>query len=151
MIPGAVLNSDGNGVACLVPMADRCAARATAVREYAESIGVNGQPGCDLLTVARRLAWDAYAAGEYPRPLLSDAVDLVNVYGVMSAVVWHLVAGATILGPGCDCQPPGAHRDALVQLSTIVAGDALRAQAAESESAARETVTGDPWGPGVMA
>lgn len=134
-IAGAVLNSDGSGIACLVPMPAACQRRADVVRTHAESIGVTGQADVDVLNLARRIAWDSHAAGEYPRPMMSDAVDLVALYPAMSSPVWHLVAGATILGPGCDCQPPAWHRDALVQLAHIIAGDALRHTAAAAELA----------------
>lgn len=128
-IAGAVLTSDGQGIACLVPMPDRCAARAREVREYADRAGILGNSQ-DLDIIARRLAWDSHAAGEYPRPMLSDAVDLAAAWPVLSLVVWHLVAGATILGPGCDCQPPAHHRDALVELAVIIAAHNLRTAAA---------------------
>lgn len=132
---GAILTSDGTAVACLVPMPAACQRRADAVRDLAESHDIRGQAnGRDLLILARRIAWDSHAAGEYPRAMMADAVDLSTAYPAMSSVVWHLVAGATILGPGCDCQPPAWHRDALVQLAHIVAGDALRTVAAAAEA-----------------
>lgn len=128
MIAGAVLNNDGHGVACLVPMPEACQRRADVVRGIAERAGIVGQAnGRDPWILARRIAWDSHAAGEYPRPMMADAVDLAAAYPAMSSVVWHLVAGATILGPGCDCQAPAAHRDELVNLATMIAGDALRA------------------------
>lgn len=130
MMAGAILTADGARVACLVPMPDACQRRADVVRSHAEAIGVVGQSnGRTLDILARRIAWDSHAAGEYPRPMMSDATDLAAAYPAMSSVVWHLVAGATILGPGCDCQTPAAHRDELVNLACIIAADALRSVA----------------------
>lgn len=129
---GAILTGDGERVACLVPMPDKCQARADMVRESAERAGIVGQ-STDALIVARRIAWDAHAASEYPRPMMSDAIDLCALYPAMSSVIWHLVAGATILGAGCDCQPPAHHRDDLVNLAVIIAGDGLRSVAADAE------------------
>lgn len=127
MMAGAVLRSDGTGIACLVPMPDACQRRADVVRRHAESLGIVGQSnGRTAGILARRIAWDSHAAGEFPRPMMSDAVDMCEAYPAMSSVVWHLVAGATILGPGCDCQTPAAHRDELVNLAVIIAGDAIR-------------------------
>lgn len=126
-IAGAVLTADGQGVACLVPMPDRCQRRADIVRQYADDISAGGQlNGRDDVILARRIAWDAHAAVDYPRPMLADAVDLAASWPTLSSVVWHLVAGATILGPGCDCQSPAAHRDALVELAVIIAAHAIR-------------------------
>lgn len=132
MIAGAQLTADGTAVACLYPMPDRCQARADEVRQAAERAGIVGQ-STDALIIARRIAWDAHAASEYPRPMMSDAIDLCALYPASTSVIWHLVAGATILGAGCDCQPPAHHRDELVKLAVIIAGDGLRRVAAESE------------------
>ena len=134
-IAGAILNSDGSGVACLVPMPAACQRRADVLRTHAESNGWTGRAEVDTLNLARRIAWDSHAAGEIPRPLFADAVDLCAIYPAMSSAVWHLVSGATILGPGCGCQSPAAHRDALVHLAHIIAGDSLRSVAADAEMA----------------
>lgn len=119
MIAGAVVG--GGRIACLVPMADACARRADIVRAHAERLEVRGQSTTDLDIIAHRIAWDAHAAGEYPRPMLSDAVDLQRVRPELAQVMWHHVAGATILGPGC-CGTPASHRDALVELARALRG-----------------------------
>lgn len=117
--------TDGEDVKSLVAMPARCAARADAVRAYAETLEL-GQGTRDMLILARRISWDAHAAGDYPRPMLSDALDLSAAWPLLAEAMWHLVAGATILGPGCDCQPPAAHRDALVNLAVIVGSHEIR-------------------------
>lgn len=94
----------------------RCAERAETVRVYARDTA-RGQGTRDLGTLTLRILWDAPAASEYPRPALSDAADLAAVRPDLAGTGWHHTAGATILGPGCDCNTPAGHRDALQALA----------------------------------
>lgn len=94
---------------------DACAHRGDVVRDYAERAGITVHTS-DIGVIAWRLAWDAPAAGEYPRPMLQDAADLAELRPDLAADVWHHVAGATILGPLC-CHHPAGHRDALTAIA----------------------------------
>lgn len=95
---------------------ERCATRARIVRDYATRAGIGGQGRMTPDVLAYRIAWDAPAAGDYPRPMLSDAVDCELIAPELAGRVWHHVAGATILGPLC-CGTPASHRDALAAIA----------------------------------
>ena len=95
-----------------------CAARVAAVQALAAAHGITGTM-TDARIIGHRLAWDAHAAGEYPRPALDDAASLAALVPDLAAAVWHAVAGATVLGPWC-CDTPGAHRDRMARLGVIL-------------------------------
>lgn len=96
-------------------LAPACMARADYTRRLAECNGVTAQD-TPLSALVWRLAWDAPAAGDIPRPMLQDAADTARAFPALSVRVWHHVAGATILGTYC-CGTPAAHRDALITLA----------------------------------
>lgn len=75
-----------------------------------------------LERVAQRIAWDVPAAGEFPRPLLADVLDLVELAPAWAAHVWHHAAGVLIVGRS-DCCPgtPAGHGDALTALARMLA------------------------------
>lgn len=103
-----------------------CDARATAVREYATRAGCVPESVLVGSRIASRMVWDAPAAAEYPRAMLSDAADAAALWPDLAAAVWHHAAGATILGTYC-CGTPGSHRDALADIAREIrrrAGDA---------------------------
>lgn len=92
-----------------------CMARGEQVARYAARVGIVGRE-VPFTALVWRLAWDAPAAGEYPRPMMQDAADLAHVRPDLAARVWHHAAGATILGAYC-CGAPAHHRDALTDLA----------------------------------
>lgn len=107
-------------------LAPACQVRAATVRAMAQDApDVRGQVAyypvdydvqAITSSVASRLAWDAYAACEYARPVLSDALDVETLRPDLADDVWHDAAGATILGTVC-CASPAEHRDRLVALA----------------------------------
>ena len=64
--------------------------------------------------LAGSLRWVAWAAGEYPGPMLDDAAAVEQYHPELAADAWHLAAGACCL---CACNPPAWHRDQLDQLA----------------------------------
>lgn len=101
-----------------------CLARSQQVRHYAARQGIGGQSPYPASyteqevreSIARRLAWDSFAAGEYARPVLSDATDVAAICPDLTDEVWHHAAGAVIAGGYC-CGTPASHRDALVSIA----------------------------------
>ena len=62
------------------------------------------------------LAWCAYAAGEYPRPMFQAAANAALLAPDLAKEIWHHAAGAAVIGPWCECATPAGHRDALAVL-----------------------------------
>lgn len=114
------------GCACTARMPAACDQRAASVSARWESFASESSKtyaaAASLESIAHRIAWDAPAAGEYPRPMLTSAAALAWRRPEMTAQVWHHAAGATILGDYC-CGTPASHRDALVQMAReLIAG-----------------------------
>lgn len=111
-------------------MSTDCQARAQRVQKLAADKSIAGQLPYPMgythretvRSIAQRLAWDAHAASEYLRPILSDATDVAAVRPDLAHDVWHHAAGAAIVGGYC-CGTPAAHRDALVALAERMVSD----------------------------
>jgi hypothetical protein len=105
-----------------------CKARADRAREGANNAGITGQMPYPPTysaeeirrSIAQRMTWDAYAAAEYPRPILADAMDAAALRPELADEIWHQTAGATILFSGCDCASPAVHRDNLTLLAALL-------------------------------
>ena len=100
----------------------KCAARAAWAAARSVEIGqvpsdLRNNYGEEARRVAGvNLAWCAYAAGEYPRPMFQAAANAALLAPELAEDIWHRSAGAAIVGPMCDCATPAGHRDILAGL-----------------------------------
>ena len=103
----------------LTRLPERCHTRGEQLRRHAESAGVTGNSS-DADIIARRMVWDAPAAAEYPRPIMSDATDAAALRPDLAGDIWHAAAGAIITAPGCDCDTPAGHRDTFAAIGRTI-------------------------------
>lgn len=105
------------------PLPEACQRRADTLRQYAEAKGYQGRQRDDSV-LARMLAYDCWAAHEFPAVVIADAADVALSRPDLADRVWHHTAGAAILAtPICECPHPAYHRDQLIAIAHELNGD----------------------------